>query len=409
MRRWILSIAMIAAAACAPNAPPEFLPLSPQQAVVGARFELEIQAYDPDGDRLSYGFVCPTLRLEDRARLLNYISKVKFTWTPLAGDVGTHQIDFTASDGAQTAVLSVKVQVKPAAAGETAPVFRKPLGEGMTLDIKQTPCVQLPVLVEDPDDTAVDLRQRAVIPGSTFKVTGGKSGTFTWCPTAAQAVTARWSLLLAANDHDNPPVYKDYIILITSIPPVAQACVKTAECPLGQVCSLKLCAADGCTPKDENNDLLLHEQGTCPDDHFCAPPGPDASKSHCAADCAADSDCRSGERCKVFDTQPGCGRAGSRAIGSACADFTECDGRSMCLSWKDGYCALSDCDTGGSFSGACPSGAACIPLEDLRFKFLGTHWVCLKICQAEGDCRSASGYSCKTTADDLGNPQRVCM
>jgi hypothetical protein len=81
----------------------------------------------------------------------------------------------------------------------------------------------------------------------------------------------------------------------------------------------------------------------------------------------------------------------------------------MCLPWKGGYCAISDCDSYGSFSGPCPSGSVCVPLPDSRFT-IKVHYLCLKSCvTAAGTCRTSDGYSCKAVKDDLDADQTVCL
>lgn len=393
---------------CSPNHAPEFVQVGVQDAVVGIQFVLRIQAFDLDGDQLSYDYSSPTLTLKDRARLINLVTEVRFTWTPLASDVGVQQVDFKASDGTEEVTLPVTIRVSPGSGLDTAPVFRKPLGEGMTMDLSKQKCLKLEVLVEDPDDTKVDLRQLTAISGSTFSSTGDRSAVFSWCPTTAQAATKRWVLQLKADDHDNPPVLKNYTVLISSISSTKIPCTTSAQCPLGQVCFLKLCEDDACTPKDTNGDKFYNEQGTCPAGHFCAMPGPTLTSSHCALSCKADSDCQKGAKCKVFDTEKGCGQAGTKVTGRECKDFTECQGKAMCLPWKGGYCAISDCDSSGGFSGACPTGSACIPLADARFTYLKFHWLCLQQCKDNSNCRTGDGYTCKSVEDDISTTRKVC-
>ena len=51
------------------NGAPELLPIAAQHTSVGSLFELRIQAHDPDGDRLRFGFSSPTEGLDGRARI----------------------------------------------------------------------------------------------------------------------------------------------------------------------------------------------------------------------------------------------------------------------------------------------------------------------------------------------------
>ncbi len=542
MARWLPLICLaLVLCACGNNQPPQVLPIDAQTAYVGSRFELKVLAYDPEGETLVYSFTCPTLKLDGRAKIIRLgASEALFNWTPLANDVGVHQIDFSVSDGQEWDAESVTVTVKPGTNPDTAPVFRKPLGEGATLDLSVKKCIKLEVEVEDPDSTKVDLRQQAKIPGSTFKATGAYRAMFSWCPTAAQAAQQRHVLKLSADDHDNPPVVKSYTILIRSdlpsncpgaapvvkhtapaptttledirlsavitddkglkgkpllyhatkkpsnlttldysklnqvtmsklspskpntytgfLPnpvkaltagqsvtvyyvvvaeddddskgncdhrtqspagnmhslkvtrPATKACKDTKECPAGKVCDKAgACVPDTCTPTDTNGDKLYWEQGTCPAKHICPQAGPAATTtSHCAKSCSSDSDCQTGNVCKVFDTKEGCGKAGTKVVGQPCTDFTQCKGKGQCLPWAGGYCSISDCDSDGSFSGACPGGSACIPVPDKRFKYLEKHWLCLQLCKDATQCRAGQGYKCVKMQDDKYVDRYVC-
>ena len=537
---FILHCVLLAGIAhCGENQSPAVLPIEAQTAYVGTRFELRITAHDPDGDVLLYSVDCPTLKLEGRSSMIRLgNSEGLFLWTPLASDVGVHQLDFTVSDGEHWDVESVTLTVKPGTNPDTAPVFRKPLGEGVTLDLKTEKCIKVEVEVDDPDTPKVDLRQLASITGSSISPTGAYGAMFKWCPTAAQAAQQRHVLKLSADDHENPPVTKSYTILVRSTLPVncpgsgpvilhtapsaqttleqirlsakitddkglkgqptlyyttqkphdttyldyakllqvsmsksktdtytgylpnpakslaagqsvtvyyvivaeddddaqgscdhrtqspsdtmyslrvirpsTKSCTDTKSCPLGQVCGTKgsTCIPDSCTPVDSNSDQLYWEQGSCPSKHHCPLAGPTKGQtSHCAKNCTKDADCQSGAVCKVFDTKEGCAKAGSRVVGQACSDYTQCKGKADCLPWTGGYCAISDCDSGGSFSGACPSGSACIPVPDKRFTYQGKHWLCLQLCKDDGDCRTAQGYKCTKLQDDKYTDRLVC-
>ena len=169
--------------------------------------------------------------------------------------------------------------------------------------------------------------------------------------------------------------------------------------------------SDTCTPTDSNGDGLFWERSSCPYKHFCPSKGPGNAPSHCAASCTDDTDCQlPGYVCKVFDTKRGCGVQGGNGIGSACGSFVECSGMAMCMPWTGGYCAISDCDSSGTFSGPCPPGSACIAMPDSRFTLTGLQWLCLKTCTTGGsECRKSGGYACKTVKDDNDSPQQVCI
>jgi hypothetical protein len=200
-----------------------------------------------------------------------------------------------------------------------------------------------------------------------------------------------------------------YSVAVTR-PQEATKCTTNAQCKAGQVCNGSSCVKDTCIAKDTNGDKFYWEQSTCPTAHFCPAKGPNISPSHCVESCTKDADCKlPGTKCKVFDTKKGCGAAGSKTIGQACKEFTECAGKAMCLPWTGGYCSISDCDSYGSYSGPCPTGSVCVPVPDNRFKTLKKHWLCFKLCKDNSDCRTSEGYSCKSVTDDKETQQKVCL
>jgi hypothetical protein len=525
-------------AACGDNVPPHMHDIEAQTAYVGSRLEFKVYASDTDGGRLIFTAASPTLSLE-RARLLHIGNSAVFNWTPLATNVGQHQIDFTVTDGDLTDVASTTITVKPSTDPNTAPIFRKPLGEGTTLDLASQNCITLEIMVEDSDSVKVDITQSPPINGAKLQHTGTHRALFNWCPTKAQSSQPVHILRLVADDHDNAQVRKNYTILLRSdlpkncpgaapvikhTPPMTQKtidpikltatitddkglkgaptvyhsttkpadptkldysslsqvamtrgstdlysaslpnptsslkagesktiyyvivaeddddasgscdhrtqapanalfqvvvtkpqgttpCTTDAQCKSGQVCDGTSCLKDTCTSKDTDGDKFHWDQNGCPTTkHFCPVKGPGISPSHCALSCDDDSDCKiPGYACKVFDTKEGCGKAGSKTIGQACNDFTECTGKAMCMPLQGGYCTISDCDSYGSFSGACPAGAACVPVPDPRFKSLQKHWLCYKTCKDNNDCRASDGYTCKTVTDDQGTQIKACM
>jgi len=185
------------------------------------------------------------------------------------------------------------------------------------------------------------------------------------------------------------------------------SCTTSAQCATGQMCQSLACVADTCTTQDTNGDQLFWEQSTCPASHIC-PVNGNATTSHCALSCTSDGDCLAlGTVCKVFDTKPACGKAGSKVVGRECGDFTECAGKAMCLPWPKGYCSISDCDSWGGYSGACPTGSACIPIADSRFSS-NKHWVCLQLCKDNSNCRTGDGYGCQAVTDDQAIARYVC-
>ena len=526
---------LVFAPSCAPNSAPRFV--NPPQAFtgfVGNRLDVTLFASDPDGDTLSFSYDPLEAAIGRRAQLVTLSDRAVFSWTPNATDVGSHAIDFYVSDGTASAKQTIVVTINSSTDSDTSPVFRRPLGYGTTVDLEATPCLRLDVVVDDPDSVAVELSQDAPIPGSTLRAVSPMGALFEWCPDAAQQEQQEHLLRLLADDGDNPPVAKEYLIVLRRVLPtecsgepptiahsepasmvsldpipieaaisddhglkakpivyysfelkepvdvaamtqlqmslasagtyraelpnpttqlaagekarvyyliVAEddddpagpcdhrsqapasgtfsveverrattpSCTLSKECPVGKVCREGLCVADSCTPYDADRDGLYWERSDCPVDHFCPLEGPRATSGHCANRCSADVACGSERACKVIDTLGGCAAVGGGELGSPCTKHAECAGRLMCLGWSGGYCALSDCDTSGGYSGVCPSGSACYPLADPRFLLLETHWVCAKGCSDDQDCRASEGYHCSVLLDDLGFQKKACL
>lgn len=140
-----------------------------------------------------------------------------FRWTPLADDIGAHAFDFTVSDGSNTTTVSISIEVR-SAVGEV-PIFREPLGAGRTAN--PTSCMTVNIVVEDRDTAQVTIEEVApVIAGAQVLVVDGTSGTWEWCPTPAQAAAQdRYTLVLSADDRDNPKTIKNYVIVLNSAAP----------------------------------------------------------------------------------------------------------------------------------------------------------------------------------------------
>lgn len=207
----------LALMACGDGEPPQIHGLSDQIATVGGELIVHIDATDPDGDQLTYG-VQSEVSLQGNANLSQGPSGMGvFRWTPLADDLGTHAFDFTASDGSNTTTVSISIEVR-SAVGEV-PIFRQPLGAGRTAD--PTSCMMIDIVVEDRDTAQVTIEEVApAIAGAQLLIANGNSGTWQWCPTPAQvAAQDRYTLVLSADDGENPKTIKNYVIVLSSVAP----------------------------------------------------------------------------------------------------------------------------------------------------------------------------------------------
>lgn len=203
-------------AACGSGGAPEIHDLADQIATVGAELVVNIDGSDPDGDQLTYG-VHADISLQGTAKLTQAPSGMGvFRWTPLAADIGVHTFDFTASDGSNTTTVSITIEVRSAVGA--VPVFRQPLGTGTVVDLTQQPCLNVDILIEDQDTAEVTIAEEVPqIVGAQLTITDGTSGTWRWCPTPAQvAAQDRYTLVLSADDGENPKTIKNYVIVLRS-------------------------------------------------------------------------------------------------------------------------------------------------------------------------------------------------
>lgn len=215
MGRIVPIIALLSAVLACSNQPPELRPLSDLTGNVGTRMDVELLAYDADASSLDFDYRIPGKDISNRAALAEYGSKAVFSWTPIAEDVGQHQVDFSVSDGTWIDVESVIVTIRANTNDDNAPRFVRPLGEGATLDLSLDSCITVDIEVVDPDSANVDIYQSPEIPLSSIEGAGNSlSAFFHWCPSPEQQLEKSKVLTLVADDHDNLPVYKTFTILI---------------------------------------------------------------------------------------------------------------------------------------------------------------------------------------------------
>jgi hypothetical protein len=185
---------------------------------VGVEFTLELRATDADGDRLEYSFQTDVPDIMDRASITRSPTGYGlFKWTPLASDVQEWSFDFTASDGGNDTTVTVPLDVRSAIGSETAPVFRRPLGTGTTLDTTATECLDVEIIVDDqdnPQDVTI-AQDEPLIEGATLEQTSNTMASWHWCPTREQAdADDRYTLTLSADDTQNPKTLKNYLVVL---------------------------------------------------------------------------------------------------------------------------------------------------------------------------------------------------
>lgn len=209
-----LGAAFLVLAACGSGSPPEIHGLSDQVATVGSELVIMIDGTDAQGDKIDYG-VHADISLQGTAMMTTAPSGMGvFRWTPLAEQIGTHAFDFTATDASGTTTVSIQIDVR--AAVGAAPVFREPLGTGTVLNLAQNPCADVDILIDDQDSVMVTIaEEQPAIAGGQLMVVDGLTATWHWCPTAQQIAAAnRYTLVLSADDGDNPKTIKNYVLVL---------------------------------------------------------------------------------------------------------------------------------------------------------------------------------------------------
>ena len=197
---------------CAGGTPPQLDGLTDQVAQVGTELKIDLNGTSAGGGRLAYNFHAGDLDdVDGAAQMTVSPSGVGvFRWTPLAADIGPHPFDFTVSNGDASATTTITINVKSAIGSATAPVFRQPLGTGTTIDLSMQTCIDLDVVIEDQDTPMVAIAQEApLIDGATLAKQDGQSAKWHWCPTKAQEGETRYTLVLSADDSDNPKTLKN--------------------------------------------------------------------------------------------------------------------------------------------------------------------------------------------------------
>jgi hypothetical protein len=200
-------------AACGGNAPPEIHGLEDQVAAVGTELQVRIDGTDADGDGITYG-VHADISLQGGMMTQDPSGMGLFRWTPFADDLGVHAFDFTASDGSDTTTVTIQIDVR--SANGAVPIFRRPLGSGTT--VAPGACANVEILIEDQDTVDVTIAEEAPgITGAMLDQVDGQSGTWMWCPTSEQiAAQDRYTLVLSADDLENPKTIKEFILVVRS-------------------------------------------------------------------------------------------------------------------------------------------------------------------------------------------------
>ena len=113
-------------------------------------------------------------------------------------------------------------------------------------------------------------------------------------------------------------------------------CSNSRECGANEYCDGSgSCVSSACS-------------SSCTAGHACVSPlagrAPSGESGRCAPICSRDADCRSGERCKAFESfTRRCAPAGDALVAESCNSFADCAGELICLPASGGYCAAAAC------------------------------------------------------------------
>ena len=211
-------LAAAAAGGCGPGgSPPALEPIENQVVAVNQELVLVLAATDDDGDELTYSFDADVPDIDGRATISRLpVGSGEFRWTPLAADVGLWTFSFTVSDGHHETTANAPIDVRSAVGENSAPSFLHPQGNGTTLNLDGSECLELDVEVLDSDSAEVRIAQdEPLIEGAELEQTGGLTAIWRWCPSEIQIeADDRYTVMLSADDGDNPRTLHPYLVVL---------------------------------------------------------------------------------------------------------------------------------------------------------------------------------------------------
>ena len=203
------------------------LPIGDRKAYVGQEFTLDLETAAPKDSEPTFSFTacrstsdgCEVRDLSQFAKLRAAGNQARFQWSPQSTDVGSYLFDFQAALGSSKSSETIKLDVLEAMYGAEAPVFREPSGTGLSFNPAQKRCLELNVVVDDPDSRDVEISQvEPLIDGATLGQIDALTAVWRWCPTEEQMTGSdRYVLRLQADDHVNPPTIKPYLIVLRKL------------------------------------------------------------------------------------------------------------------------------------------------------------------------------------------------
>ncbi len=214
------------------NKPPVFNPTPDRTFTVNVPGTIDLLAYDPDGDPLTFSYTLdpPALAAMGAAGAKPSIvptipGRAVFAWTPGIADAGmTDQLRYRLTfvvrdnDGAK-AELTIALTVVNPGLGPTGLSFVEPPGAGAAVDLTRTACIDMMPVSVRADLVAegeVELKLAEPVPAAAnlYPPDNRKAKHLNWCPTAEQLDKSLTHTLVfeARRQGDDTPVTKRFIV-----------------------------------------------------------------------------------------------------------------------------------------------------------------------------------------------------
>ncbi len=256
--RDVLVVAQDATGANA-NSPPVLASIGPRTISVGSNLSFNVSATDPDaGQALTVrAQLLPTGATFPQQTGASTGTSSTFSWTPVAGQEGTYQVNFEVDDNAVTTLTASELVTITVTGANHPPTLNsignKTVANGGTLSFTAS--------ATDPDAGQVVTYQLFNAPtGATINST---TGAFSWSPTVAQNNGTYTGITVRATDNGTPNLFAEETITITvgagNNPPVVTANL-TPTASVGQAFSLPVTAND----PDAGQSLTLFASSTLP-------------------------------------------------------------------------------------------------------------------------------------------------
>ena len=228
LRIGFCALALSAGCATEENTPPQLLTLEDQRFEINRAHQIDIQAFDAEGDPLTFSYVLsPPAETESQGAGAPRLQKVGgdralFTWTPGIADAegGTQRYQLTirvADDRGGEDTETLSVEVSDPESGGAGIRFIAPEGNGTLLDLRERPCVEdLLLTVEAPrlrsDQIEISLSPPSPV-GAILNIAGPKQASLRWCPTEAEMMNSlSHPFLFEARGEGGELAQKSYLI-----------------------------------------------------------------------------------------------------------------------------------------------------------------------------------------------------